>query len=357
MSDIYEPTSKFDFNKLILKKPILISGNYFIKYSVDEKPLYIQPPKSSIKQLILHKSSKKSYCDLLFSQENQEFIEWMETLEQHSQQSIFKHRKEWFENELEMEDIENSFTSPMKSYKSGTYYVCRTNMTQRLGKINVKIYDESETDIPVEDVSGNMNAITILELQGIKCSAKSFQIEIELKQMMVLNQVDLFDKCILKKTNNKPYEKHETIMTYDEPLTVMQNNSLEESNNKNKNQTNESLDIDLGKMNEDIVPPNKFDKEDQEQQQEQEDEIISFVEETPNNTELTEIDFDLAEIPNTETIQIKARDDVYYQLYREAKKKARIAKDLALSAYLEANEIKNKYMLDVSDSETEDEDS
>jgi len=340
MNDIYDPTSKFDFNKLILKKPILTSGNYFIKYSVDEKPLYIQPPKSSIKQLILHKTSKKSYCDLLFSHEHQEFIEWMETLELHSQKCIFNNRKEWFENELEMEDIENSFTSPMKSYKSGTYYVCRTNMTQRLGQINVKIYDESERDIPVDDISGNMNVITILEIQGIKCSTKSFQIEIELKQMMVINQVDLFDKCILKKSIVKPPEKQEPIVSYSEPQAIVSEIILEESNSMDTDLINNSLDADLGKSSEVEL----------EEAEEKEEENIQIVEENNNNTELTEIDFDLAEIPNTETIQIKARDDVYYELYREAKKKARIAKDLALSAYLEAKEIKNKYMLDVSDS-------
>jgi len=350
MSDIYDPTSKFDFNKLILKKPILISGNYFIKYSVDEKPLYIQPPKSSIKQLILHKSSKKSYCDLQFTQEDPEFIEWMETLEQHSQKIIFSNRKEWFENDLEIEDIENSFTSPMKGYKSGTYYVCRTNMTQRLGKINVKIYDESEMDIPIDDISGNMNVITILEIQGIKCSAKSFQIEIELKQMMILNQIDLFDTCLLKKSSDKPNEKPELIVPNIQFIDDAVSNVILE---KPSADTCSTLDTDLGNSNETILPEIESEKQ---QQQQEDNEQEQFVEETMNNnTELTEIDFDLAEISNTETIKIKERNDVYYQLYLDAKKKARIAKDLALSAYLEANEIKNKYMLDVSDSETEEE--
>jgi hypothetical protein len=47
-------------------------------------------------------------------------------------------------------------------------------------------------------------------------------------------------------------------------------------------------------------------------------------------------------------------------MYREARKKAKVAKDLALSAYLEAKRIKNAYMLndiedsDDSDLETED---
>ena len=54
----------------------------------------------------------------------------------------------------------------------------------------------------------------------------------------------------------------------------------------------------------------------------------------------------------TDTISIKQRKDVYYEMYREALQKAKVAKDLALSSYLEAKQIKNKYMLDdISDEE------
>ena len=46
------------------------------------------------------------------------------------------------------------------------------------------------------------------------------------------------------------------------------------------------------------------------------------------------------------TVQLKTRNDVYYQMYKEAKKKAKMARDLALSSYLEVKRIKNTYMLD-----------
>jgi hypothetical protein len=203
MDKIYETNSNFNFDKLLLGKPILQNGGYFIKYSINDFPLYIRPPKSTIKQIV--KNTKKINCDLIFSQENDEFIQWMENLENHSQQTIFKNKDLWFESSLELEDIENSFTSPMKTYKSGKFYIVRTNITQRLGKINIKIYNEDEKDISLEDVSGNMNVMTILEVQGIKCSSKSFQIEIELKQMMVLHPINLFDKCILNYKKNEIY--------------------------------------------------------------------------------------------------------------------------------------------------------
>jgi hypothetical protein len=365
MDDIIEPSSTYNFNKLVLNKPVLSSGNYFIKFSAEAKPLYIQPPKCVIKQLILNKSSKKSHCDLIFSQENEEFIQWVETLESYSQKKIFENRKLWFETELEMDDIENSFTSPMKSYKSGTQNIIRTNMTPRLGKINIKIYDESEKDIPVEDISGNMNVITILEIQGIKCSAKNFQIDIELKQMMVLNAVDLFEKCVFKinKKENTENSKHDISQTNE-----IHNTYLEESISRINNDIideDEAGDGDGDQVHEEDEPRESINEvdttnlgKDQDlpeiKQSDLNTETIHIEPPVYENNELTEIDFDLAEIPDSEIVQIKARDDVYYKIYREAKQKAKIAKNLALSAYLEAQEIKNKYMLDDSDSDNSD---
>jgi hypothetical protein len=45
---------------------------------------------------------------------------------------------------------------------------------------------------------------------------------------------------------------------------------------------------------------------------------------------------------------------MYYEMYTDARRKAKIARDLALSAYLEARRIKNTYMLeDILDSSDE----
>jgi hypothetical protein len=340
MDHIYDTNSDFDFNKLILSKPISQNGNYFIKYSINDFPLYIRPPKSTIKQLI--KNLKKTQCDLIFSQENEEFIQWMENLENHSQQIIYKNREQWFESGLQLEDIENSFTSPMKTYKSGKFYIVRTNITQRLGKINLKIYNEDETNLPFEDISMNLNVMTILEIQGIKCSSKSFQIDIEMKQMMVLNTIDLFEKCILNKTRNETAN----VVNLGKIENKINDESLEELINENK-----SLEeiTEIKEKKEELEITNK--KENKQDFLEIKEEKNKY----ENQNELCEVDFNLEEMPEIETFKLKERDDVYYEMYKEARRKAKIAKDLALSAYLEAKDIKNKYMLDdISDSDESD---
>jgi len=70
------------------------------------------------------------------------------------------------------------------------------------------------------------------------------------------------------------------------------------------------------------------------------------------------VDLDITD-SNNDLFKIKERNDVYYEMYREALEKAKVAKKLALQSYLDAKRIKNTYMLDdideSSDSEFEDE--
>ena len=125
MDAILEPNNTFDFEKLKLTSPIVVSGgNHFIKYVINNMPLYIQPPKCKVKQGIL-KAGKKMYCDLMFTIENETFIQWLENLEIFSKKYIFENREKWFETSLDEHDIENSFTSPLKLYKSAVITSCR----------------------------------------------------------------------------------------------------------------------------------------------------------------------------------------------------------------------------------------
>jgi len=399
MDGIYEPNDTFMFDKLILTKPTIITGgNYFIKFLANDNPLYIQPPKCKLKQGI-SKSGKRLFADLMFTNENDQFIRWMENLENHSQQKIFNNREQWFDGEMEMADIENYFTSPLKVYKSGKYYIIRTNITTMLGKSVLKIYDENENEVDMDNINENMNIMTILEIQGIKCSARSFQIEIELKQMLVMNPVNIFDKCLLTKkphdsianashiTNEMEKSEEQSNVIYytepnskdneDEDIIISHTNSSE---NEIKEEINEEINEELNEetkeplektimepiaplhvSNEQSVsgtPNNTFSQDEQLNVQPciSDNEIkIQNSEIHKSSNGLEEVEFQLDELRDTETIQIKQRNEVYYEMYREARRKAKIARNLALSSYLEAKRIKNTYMLeDLKDSDDSD---
>ena len=68
--------------------------------------------------------------------------------------------------------------------------------------------------------------------------------------------------------------------------------------------------------------------------------------------DLTEVDF--AADNSLETITLKKPNQVYYELYKEARKKAKECKKEAILAYLKAKNIKQTYMLeDDSDSDSD----
>ena len=122
MEQIIEPSPNFNFTKVVCSPPNKIGGSYFTKLFYNNKPIYIQTPKSLTKQGII--SGKKiNYTDLLFSSEDTLFIQWMEDLEERCQTLIHENSNKWFETPLDKSDIENAFNSTIKIYKSGKNYL------------------------------------------------------------------------------------------------------------------------------------------------------------------------------------------------------------------------------------------
>jgi hypothetical protein len=350
MDNIHIPNSTFAFDKLILTKPTSVpGGNYFIKFRFNDKPLYIQSPKCSTKQGI-QKAGKRFLTDLMFNNENEEFIQWMENLENYSQKYIYQHRTEWFETDLEIHDIENSFAPLLKIYKSGKYYLARANVPAILGKCTLKIYDEHENEVEPDAITHDDNVITILEMQGIKCSARSFQIEIEIKQMLVLKPEKIFEKCLLTKE----------IKTMTHPVETFSNNESLETKKSDEDSVEEIIIDTPDRELVSFVSTETTEPAAEESPEETEiEQPISFPTEDKvfshnleESTEPIEVEFNLDDLNTDDTIQLKNRNDVYYKMYREARKKAKMAKDLALASYLEAKRIKNTYMLeDIQDSD------
>ena len=283
--------------------------------------LYIQPPECKLRGQI-SKNSKRPFCDLLFSQENFSFIKWMEDLETHTCKLIHEKREEWFDSEMDLEDIENYFATPLKSHKGGKFYLTRSFLPSHFGKINLKVYNENKEEINIDTIEDNVNIASILEIQGIKCSSRSFQIEMEIKQMMTLLPVNVFDNCLINKNNNA--------------IT----NNLEEEVQENDNTNNLEEEVQENDNTNHLE-----ESEEEEEEEESDDEEESEEEENSNDLDDLEFNVNLEELDN-ESIQIKPHSDIYYQRYREAQKRARVAKNLALQAYLEAKEIKSKYHLD-----------
>lgn len=361
MDNIIEPNESFDFSNISLAHPVSIQGGaYFTKIEFNKKPLYIQTSKSLTRQGIV-KTGKKYYSDLMFDKNSETLINWFENLEEKCKKLIYEKKDAWFQGSLEENDIENAFNPLMRVYKSGKYYLLRTNIKSLKDDMPaVKIYNENEVTLDFNDITSETQMISILEIQGIKFTSRNFQIEIELKQVMVLDDEQIFSSCLIK--TNKKHEQNRL----DELSDLNFEKNIESINNlENKNittdvakssdefcnfeqKTTEKDNIDC--LEEINVPQMSQEKENVSLDIEFED-LIDDIEE--NNDSLREIT-DLNLENDKDSITLKKPNQVYFDLYKEARTKAKQAKKNAILAYLEAKNIKKTYMIEnINDSDSD----
>ena len=364
MENIIEPNETFDFSKLSLAHPVGIQGGaYFTKIENNKKPLYIQTSKSVTRQGFV-KTGKKYYCDLMFDKNSESLINWFENLEERCQKLIFEKRETWFQNNLEENDIESAFNSVIRVYKSGKYYLVRTNIRNNSSNLpSIKIYNEQEIPLTIEDITSETEIISILEIQGIKFTSRNFQIEIELKQLMVLDKEPVFDNFLIKKSKKPEENLSESLIDFTSKTESLENVKFEVDNNLNKNSLIKPIDNNVNKnILEDSIDTNEeLEAIDILANNEKEDNISLDLEIEDLNEEIEEETNDLKEFDvnlnlenNLETINLKKPNQVYFELYKEARNKAKIAKKNAILAYLEAKNIKKTYLIDnLNDSDSD----
>ena len=196
MENIIEPSDKFDFSTLNLENPSpLQGGNFFTKLNFTDKklPLYVQLPKCLSKHGIIKSgSSKKSYIDLLFKYFDSDVLTWFENLEAKCRELVYEKKDLWFQTAMDLDDIENMFISPTKSFRSGKFITIRAHIpcTKQIKKNYCMIYDETEKILDATSVTETTELIPLICVDGIKFSSKSFQLDITLPQLMIISVQD-----------------------------------------------------------------------------------------------------------------------------------------------------------------------
>ena len=379
-NNIIEPNESFDFANLSLANPVGIQGGaYFTKILNNHNPLYIQTTRCVTRQGLI-KTGKKYYCDFMFDNSSASLINWFENLESRCQQLILGKSTEWFQSALDVSDIENAFNSTIRIYKSGKFYLVRANVKNNaLNEPSIKIYNENEIPLAISDITSDKNLISILEIQGIKFTSRNFQIEIEIKQMMVLNNDLLFSHCLIKTDNThrlngkiKDTPADDIIKCVEDTLenepNSMNNTDMEISEEPIHAEDKENITIKTDELT--LSMPDDTEESDTnpdcgaitittEQDsilQSDNLEVLAEIEPelTETEPELTEINFNSTLEDTIEEIKLKKPNQVYFELYKEAKKKAKLAKRSAIIAYLEAKNIKKTYMIEnVNDSDSD----
>ena len=372
--NIIKPSDDFDFSCFTLNQPYAIQGgSYFTKLLTSGEQLYVQTPKCFTKAGIV-KSGAKFYTDLIFTQEDSCFLDWLGKLETTLHELIYDKRQLWFHNDLDMADIETAFSPPVKVVKSGTRYMVRSNIGNASGlSLNtpVRIFNENEIDLKISDVLPECPVVAILEIGGIRFSSRSFHAEVNVKQMMVIQAKNSFDRCLIDLGNisssvnnsDKDQDSHSLSDSEDarstESICDIVGENIDQANADETAIEKESLQGHQTPVQEDQVQEDQVQetisveraKTRPEEENPRQIEVAKNSSDDTNGESLEEVVLDLAQIKDT--VCLKNPNEVYLELYIQAREKAKQARKAALEAYLQAKNIKDTYLLDELDESDE----
>ena len=341
----------FDFKRLTLANPEpLQSSTYFTKISLENnKPFCIQLPKCQTKQGLVDIKGTK-YCDLMYERSvNEDLLTWLEQLEYACQDKLCEKKELWFQTELTRDDIESMMSPLMRLYQSGKYILIRTSLTaQKINGLEKSIaYNEQEVTIDLDKLDATDYLVPLLIIHGIKFSARSFELDIRLAQMMVFNK-PTESPCLIKYVGMTTSLYSKPTNEIREKLLVPIINTEPIEKEKEKEKEKDKKIIKEGEKNKDknILKNNNSHTDTKPTIKPLETITIC----TPA---LEEVSLEYDDI--AETISLKKPNEVYYEIYKVAREKAKQLRKVAMEAYLEAKEIKTKYML--SDFDDSDEDS
>ena len=386
MENMLNPSDEYPFDEIKIKTPkALQGGTYCANLELQDNPIIIQTPKCKTKNGI-HITAKQIYCDLLMDSNHKEFVDWLEKFQERVRNLILENSKNWFHENPSMDEIEYNWNNSIRIYKGNNYLVRSfVHKTKGVNKASLQIFDTDENKLELEDVDSNKSVICILEIIGLKFSSQSFHLEICLRQMMVINEKPIFNKCLIK--FNKTYEPNNETgekLLENKKLPILKN--LEKNNKVHLEELNDNKEDKVKEYvldnivdsstnpveeeeaqeetegetedNEDNnVKEKKLDNENLENknttpEKNEEDSILEKSIPLEKNNDLEEIELN---IDDSETIKLKNPNEVYLDIYKAARERAKKAKNEAIKAYLEAKKIKELYMLDVADSSDEDE--
>ena len=229
---IYNIKDTVNFDNITLGEPgRLHGGAYYCKLYLDRDDFLFSTPQINTKNGIVQ-TGKKKYIDLMFDGENELFTMFLLNFEEKIKSIILEKAPMWFDNDIEKDDIDYLFNSCIRSYKA-KFNLVRTHIHMK--NINTfNVFDENEVLKTHNDVVGK-KIISLLHFKGIKFTSTTFQIDIENKQIMILDDKPAFQKCMLSR--KKQEDEHASQENNDFKFISQQDNN----NNETEINTNDDI--------------------------------------------------------------------------------------------------------------------
>jgi hypothetical protein len=277
-------------------------------------------------------------------------------------------------------------------------------------------YDEDQVNVDISTIESDRDIIPLVLIDGIRYSSRSFEINIKLTQFMAIDKkVELLNTCMIKRIKTDKVEdvsiptvssnNHVSVSdpAPDNIEPVINKDEIEtstpvddsvvfkkefsgagydsgEDNSTNTTKHLEKLDVGPGldtRIETEVDTPQISSNEEQNQKSDLVQSLVDpFIKDdlsNDTNPSLSSLESrDLGNLDKSkynleidtleeislepddlsESITLKKPNEVYYEIYRTARQKAKHMRQVAVEAYLEAKQIKSQYMLsDIDDSE------
>ena len=363
----------FPFDKIKSNGLDSLRGNTYISpLTIDDNSIYVKLPRSSTKNGI-QKTSKKMYTQLLFDDKKDthfDTITWFDNLEKRIKKLILEKKEEWFQTNIDAEDIEQHWVSNLRTLRNKT----PSNMLQCFipnSPLDLEenhgpsllVFDENEKQLSLEEVDNKCENTCLIEISRLKFTPQTFKIDVYLRQLMIhSSQRNIIqNRCLLGNSKNSKKVKEVESMPIKKTNSMHKEREVEEREVEERDKETQ-VKSHAKETQVEVEPHVESEKKDET--------VIDLKQES----EINKIEHSISTIPTNEvTLEIldlneKMKDgnnnkpkihldekELIIKRYQLAKKKAKETKEKAILAYLEWKKIKAdaKKLIDLDESDSE----
>jgi hypothetical protein len=211
---------------LVLSDPLTLDEDtYFCKFSYNKMPLIIKTSK------ICYVKGLTNTKFINVSITSKDYLIWFETFYQDCIQIFYEKSSDWFEDPLELNDLEFSFINPLKSNIRDNCFDVQCIIDANRLNIN----DSNENTLSLDNISAS-KVVPTFHIKGIKFNSKHFMFEIELVNLYVI--LDEPSPEVKDETNLEIIQKVENIENH------IVENELDEVNIKSDNLEDSKINLD-----------------------------------------------------------------------------------------------------------------
>ena len=164
----------FPFDKIHLSPLEKRNRKYYIDYSVEETPIFLQINKVKLLSEPIFIDDEQGYVDIEIQDRIEELGTFFRELDNFNQLICFKHSEDWLGKSLDMDNIEKVYKS---SYKDKVIRL-------KIERETIKMYDMKKNKLNIDsDLKIGDCLDVIMEISGLKLMKSAFSTYIILRQI------------------------------------------------------------------------------------------------------------------------------------------------------------------------------